>query len=660
MATYYVDATTGSDLDDGLSEGNAWATMSKVGSTTLAGDDIVLLKRGEVWRETLTPGQSGTSGHLITFGAYGSGALPTVKASDAIATTGWSNSGGGSSNVTVSIAASGADGYVQQSAATYPPGGSTTVNTSGGSIPVERGFNGGVHVVRVGLLRFDTSVLSGETVLSAVLRIQSRSSEWFDSDGRNLVGEWYDPGTIDSADYTATSASTAFSEAITGIAKATGDGSQVDFTLTDAATEIDTAGFTGLRIHVDGGEPTGRNGVGMASLDHASTPEPKLIVTIDALSAMYERAMATTPGDGHVLEDGVKLTRQTSTAAVEANAGSWYWAANVLYLHATDGTDPTSNGKVYEASQRSYCINGAGRDYLRFESIKVAHSKEEGLRSSSTSDFWEWDGCVGENCGWQGLKVDGTGHTMIDCSASGSRRFAGIGVDQQGSTDHTITDSVVHDNGVDWWADHGFYASSAVGSGDVIFRGCTAYGNSAMGFKAGGVTDVSVRIFRYCVAYNNGHSGFFNEDSITKTVWQHCTSNGNANGFHNYNAAATVAEIRNCIATNNLFDDTNDAGHSQTGRGFYNNGGTITTRDYNLFDGNDVRGVTAAANEVDADPLFTDVGTADFTLTDLSPAIDAGVVIAGIDQTVNGAAPDIGAFESSDVPSKGWGFIPIG
>ncbi|MGD9632180.1 MAG: right-handed parallel beta-helix repeat-containing protein [Pirellulales bacterium] len=38
--TYYVDVTTGSDSDDGLSEGNAWQTLSKAASTLAAGDTV--------------------------------------------------------------------------------------------------------------------------------------------------------------------------------------------------------------------------------------------------------------------------------------------------------------------------------------------------------------------------------------------------------------------------------------------------------------------------------------------------------------------------------------------------------------------------------------------------------------------------------------------
>jgi len=82
MSTYYVDATGGSDSNDGLSEANAWKTISKVNSSSFNPGDSILFKRGEVWREQLTIPSSGSSGNPITFGAYGSGDNPLILGSD--------------------------------------------------------------------------------------------------------------------------------------------------------------------------------------------------------------------------------------------------------------------------------------------------------------------------------------------------------------------------------------------------------------------------------------------------------------------------------------------------------------------------------------------------------------------------------------------------
>jgi hypothetical protein len=48
-----------------------------------------------------------------------------------------------------------------------------------------------------------------------------------------------------------------------------------------------------------------------------------------------------------------------------------------------------------------------------------------------------------------------------------------------------------------------------------------------------------------------------------------------------------------------------------------------------------------------ADPLFMNAGGGDFSLSESSPCIDAGLLIPGInDLRVKGSAPDIGAYES--------------
>ncbi len=87
MASYFVDATAGDDAKDGLTEANAWKTMSKVNAASFSAGDTISLQRGEVWRESLTVPSAGTSGNPITFDAYGTGADPIIDGSDVV--TGW-------------------------------------------------------------------------------------------------------------------------------------------------------------------------------------------------------------------------------------------------------------------------------------------------------------------------------------------------------------------------------------------------------------------------------------------------------------------------------------------------------------------------------------------------------------------------------------------
>ena len=78
---YHVDATNGSDANDGLSPANPWKTINKVNNSFFIPGDSILFKRGETWRETLIPPSHGASGNNITFGAYGTGDLPKIDGS---------------------------------------------------------------------------------------------------------------------------------------------------------------------------------------------------------------------------------------------------------------------------------------------------------------------------------------------------------------------------------------------------------------------------------------------------------------------------------------------------------------------------------------------------------------------------------------------------
>ena len=93
--TYYVDATTGSDANNGISAGTAWKTIAKVNATTLNPGDSVLLKRGEIWREQLTNASSGSAGNPITYADFGTGNKPSIRGSNAYNAAGnWTNESG--------------------------------------------------------------------------------------------------------------------------------------------------------------------------------------------------------------------------------------------------------------------------------------------------------------------------------------------------------------------------------------------------------------------------------------------------------------------------------------------------------------------------------------------------------------------------------------
>jgi parallel beta-helix repeat protein len=92
-ANYYVDATNGNDAASGTSPSAAWRTLSKVDHFHFNHGDVVRLKAGSVWRETLRPqDRGGRNFQGITITSFGSGDPPTIKGSDIV--SGWRLIGG--------------------------------------------------------------------------------------------------------------------------------------------------------------------------------------------------------------------------------------------------------------------------------------------------------------------------------------------------------------------------------------------------------------------------------------------------------------------------------------------------------------------------------------------------------------------------------------
>ncbi|HYQ57716.1 MAG TPA: right-handed parallel beta-helix repeat-containing protein [Draconibacterium sp.] len=99
-ATNYYVSATGSDGNLGTSESSAWRSLAKVGSTTFKPGDQVLFRKGDTFYGALQVKGSGTASSPISFGAYGSGALPVISGLSKISN--WEPHGNGiyKSNVT--------------------------------------------------------------------------------------------------------------------------------------------------------------------------------------------------------------------------------------------------------------------------------------------------------------------------------------------------------------------------------------------------------------------------------------------------------------------------------------------------------------------------------------------------------------------------------
>lgn len=97
-ATYYFSSSMGSDNYTSVQAKNQatpWQTINKLNAimSTLLPGDSVLFKSGDSFPGSITIGVSGTAGHPITFGAYGSGTSKPVL-DNRLSLTGWVSLGG--------------------------------------------------------------------------------------------------------------------------------------------------------------------------------------------------------------------------------------------------------------------------------------------------------------------------------------------------------------------------------------------------------------------------------------------------------------------------------------------------------------------------------------------------------------------------------------
>jgi len=79
-AGVYHVSNAGADNNDGRSPATAWRTISRVNAEPFKPGDVILLRRGDCWREQLLPRSGSEKGH-VRYGAYGSGHKPLLLGS---------------------------------------------------------------------------------------------------------------------------------------------------------------------------------------------------------------------------------------------------------------------------------------------------------------------------------------------------------------------------------------------------------------------------------------------------------------------------------------------------------------------------------------------------------------------------------------------------
>jgi hypothetical protein len=153
------------------------------------------------------------------------------------------------------VDATGDDGLTIAVDVAYPPS-CLAVDTTATTIGALKNFSVETDFFSANaLMQWDTSSIpDGDPVTAATLSyaMTEVDSGIVDDDGRNLDGEWYAAANwpIDCADHADNVGTDAFSEDLTTVV------SPIDL---GTLTGISKTGFTGLRVGISGGEPSGEN-----------------------------------------------------------------------------------------------------------------------------------------------------------------------------------------------------------------------------------------------------------------------------------------------------------------------------------------------------------------------------------------------------------------
>lgn len=264
-------------------------------------------------------------------------------------------------------------------------------------------------------------------------------------------------------------------------------------------------------------------------------------------------------------------TRPTSIDAVEATAGSFWWDSvnKILYIHPADNSNPSSNGKAYEASVRTLAIHGGDNVFVENIDAEKSGAKttsgqqgyailgyRSGVYRSCTGRYgWNhligvandqaaadlvFEYCVAEDCERQNINAP----TLFIAYKSGSKPSRVVFKD-------CVAKQLSVWTGNTSYAECGFYAH-----GDAIlceYRGVNTAINPRYGAQL--VRDGSNERVANIV---NGKWVF--QNCVTGMLISSSAENDHAIILHGKNNTSNLQTFRSCYVSGYIFISGNQAG----------------------------------------------------------------------------------------------------
>jgi len=147
----------------------------------------------------------------------------------------------------------------------------------------------GLYKINLAHLRIDTSALPDNAVVTDATR-HIRTVGGYGDNGRGMVGEYYNAWPIDGTDWTETDSDSAWDVVDYSLITL---GTWRMFNLKDVDNQINKTGYTGFRIHVSGGIPSGRNQMWVSTSEGTEDPYLTIDYTLPGTSVFG-------PGSGTV------------------------------------------------------------------------------------------------------------------------------------------------------------------------------------------------------------------------------------------------------------------------------------------------------------------------------------------------------------------------